>query len=133
MARLHEAAAYALGRLGGASSRLDPDRLLYMYLRKEAVLTSQIEGTRSALADLLRYENADAPGPPVGDVRHVSRYVDALLHATNQIRTGFFPLSLRLLKEAHRSLLEDGRGAGQNPGEFRRTQNWIGGTGGAPL
>jgi Fic family protein len=128
MARLHESAAYALGRLGGASLRLDPDRLLYMYVRKEAVLTSQIEGTQSTLADLLRYENADAPGTPVDDVREVSRYVDALFYAADQIKAGPLPLSLRLLKEAHRRLLEEGRGATQDPGEFRRTQNWVGGT-----
>ena len=128
MARLHESAAYALGRLGGASLRLDPDRLLYMYIRKEAVLTSQIEGTQSTLADLLRYENANAPGTPVDDVREVSHYVDALSYAAEQIKTGSLPLSLRLLKEAHRRLLEEGRGAAQAPGEFRRTQNWVGGT-----
>jgi len=128
MARLHESAAYALGRLGGASLRLDPDRLLYMYVRKEAVLTSQIEGTQSTLADLLRYENANAPGTPVDDVREVSHYVDALSYAAEQIKTGSLPLSLRLLKEAHRRLLEEGRGAAQDPGEFRRTQNWVGGT-----
>ena len=126
--RLHESAAYALGRLGGASLRLDPDRLLYMYVRKEAVLTSQIEGTQSTLADLLRYENADAQGTPVHDVRSVSRYVDALSFAAEQIQGGRFPLSLRLLKEAHRRLLEGGRGETQDPGEFRRIQNWVGGT-----
>jgi len=128
MARLHESAAYALGRLGGASLRLDPDRLLYMYIRKEAVLTSQIEGTQSTLADLLRYENASAPGTPVDEVREVSRYVDALSYAVDQIKTGSLPLSLRLLREAHRRLLEEGRGAARDPGEFRRTQNWVGGT-----
>ena len=128
MARLHESAAYALGRLGGASSRLDPDRLLYMYVRKEAVLTSQIEGTQSTLADLLRYENADSPGTPVDEVREVSRYVDTLFHALEQIKTGSLPLSLRLLRDAHRQLLEGGRGAVHDPGEFRRTQNWVGGT-----
>jgi len=127
-ARLHESAAYALGRLGGASSRLDPDRLLYMYVRKEAVLTSQIEGTQSTLTDLLRYENANAPGTPIDDVREVAHYVDALSYAAGQIRAGPLPLSLRLLKEAHRRLLKEGRGATQDPGEFRRTQNWVGGT-----
>jgi len=99
-----------------------------MYVRKEAVLTSQIEGTQSTLADLLRYENADAPGTPVEDVRAVSRYVDALFHATERIRSESLPLSLRLLREAHRRLLEGGRGAARNPGAFRETQNWIGGT-----
>lgn len=128
VARLHESAAYALGRLGGASLRLDPNRLLYMYVRKEAVLTSQIEGTQSTLADLLRYENANAPGTPPDDVREVSCYVDALFYAADQIKAGPLPLSLRLLKEAHRRLLAEGRGGTRDPGEFRRTQNWIGGT-----
>jgi Fic family protein len=99
-----------------------------MYVRKEAVLTSQIEGTQSTLADLLRYENADAPGTPMDEVRGVSRYVDTLFYALEQIRTGSLPLSLRLLRETHRRLLEDGRGANQALGEFRRTQNWVGGT-----
>ncbi|MFH1764406.1 MAG: Fic family protein [Gemmatimonadota bacterium] len=128
MARLHEAAALALGKLGGTSGRLNPERLLYMYVRKEAVLTSQIEGTQSTLSDLLRYENAGAPGTPVGDVREVSRYVDALFYALDQIRTGSLPLSLRLLKEIHRILLAGGRGGTQALGEFRRSQNWVGGT-----
>jgi Fic family protein len=128
MARLHESAAYALGRLGGASSKLDPDRLLYMYVRKEAVLTSQIEGTQSTLADLLRYENAGVPGTPIGDVQAVSRYVDALFWATEQIKSGSLPLSLRLLREAHRRLLAGSRGGNRDPGEFRKTQNWVGGT-----
>jgi Fic family protein len=128
MARLNESAAYALGRLGGVSRQWDPDRLLYLYVRKEAVLTSQIEGTQSTLADLLRYENANAPGTPVDDVREVSRYVDALSYAADQIKAGPLPLSLRLLKEAHRRLLKEGRGSAQDPGKFRRTQNWVGGT-----
>ncbi len=128
LASLHESAAYALGRLGGVSSRLDAHRLLYMYVRKEAVLTSQIEGTQSTLTDLLRYENSEAPGTPLEDVREVSRYVDALYASVDRIQTGSLPLSLRLLREAHRHLVEGGRGAAQDPGEFRRTQNWIGGT-----
>ena len=128
MARLHEAAAYALGRLVGASARMDPERLLYMYVRKEAVLTSQIEGTQSTLTDLLQYENAGVPGTPVGEVREVSRYMDALFYALEQIGTGSLPLSLRLLKDVHRLLLAGGRGSTQAPGEFRRSQNWVGGT-----
>lgn len=128
LAQLHEAAAYALGRLGGASARLDPDHLLYMYVRKEAVLSSQIEGTQSTLSDLLRYENSASPGTPVDDVREVSRYVDALLFGIDQIRSGTLPLSLRLIKEVHRRLTADGRGSQQTPGEFRTTQNWVGGT-----
>ena len=82
LARVNESAAFALGRLEGTSARLDPNRLLYMYVRKEAVLTSQLEGTQSTLADLLEYENEGAPGTPLDDVQEVSRYVDALFSAT---------------------------------------------------
>ena len=128
LARLHETAAFALGKLDGASAQLDPERLLYMYVRKEAVLTSQIEGTQSTLADLLEYENGAAPGTPVDDVREVSRYVDALFYAIDEIKTGSLPLSLRLLKQAHSRLMSAGRGHTRAPGEFRRTQNWVGGT-----
>jgi Fic family protein len=127
-AQLHEAAAHALGRLGGASTLLDPERLLYMYVRKEAVLSSQIEGTQSTLSDLLRFEMAEAPGTPVGDVRQVSRYVDALFFALDQIQSGAIPLSLRLLRATHERLLSEGRGSSRDPGGFRRSQNWIGGT-----
>lgn len=126
--RLHEEAAHALGRLDGVSERMDPERLLYMYVRKEAVLSSQIEGTESSLSELLEYENAAAPGTPVSDVREVSRYVAALQHGLDRIRTGHLPLSLRLLREMHRILVEDSRGSSRAPGEFRRTQNWVGGT-----
>ena len=128
LARLHEAAALALGKLEGVSTRLDPARLLYMYVRKEAVLTSQIEGTQSTLAQLLEYENAQAPGTPVDDVREVSRYVDALFYAIDEIQTDTLPLCLRLLRNAHARLMPDGRGSNQAPVEFRRTQNWVGGT-----
>lgn len=128
LARLHEAAAYALGKLDGASMRLDPERLLYMYVRKEAVLTSQIEGSQSTLSELLEHENAQAPGTPVDDVREVSRYVDALFYSTDEIQSGTLPLCLRLLRNAHTRLMSDGRGSHQAPGEFRRTQNWVGGT-----
>jgi Fic family protein len=107
---------------------MDPDRLLYMYVRKEAVLSSQIEGTQSTLADLLEYESDVAPGTPVGDVAEVSRYVEALRHGIDSIRTGRLPLSLRLIRELHGVLMREGRGSVQDPGEFRRTQNWIGGS-----
>jgi Fic family protein len=123
-----EDAAHALGRLDGASGTMDPERLLYMYVRKEAVLSSQIEGTQSTLSDLLTWENAEAPGTPVGDVREVSRYVSALQHGAERMRSGRLPMSLRLIREIHEELLTDGRGAQQTPGEFRRSQNWIGGT-----
>ena len=128
LTRLYERAAHALGKLDGASARLDPDRLLYMYVRKEAVLSSQIEGTQSTLSELLEYENADAPGTPMDDVREVSRYVDALSHAIEELQTGTLPLCLRLLRNAHARLMAGGRDSNQAPGAFRRTQNWVGGT-----
>jgi Fic family protein len=126
--RLLDSAGHALGRLDGLSAVIHPDRLLYMYVRKEAVLSSQIEGTQSTLSDLLRYESADAPGTPLGDVREVSRYVAALRYGVDEIRSGRLPLSLRLIREMHGTLMKDGRGGMHAPGEFRRTQNWIGGT-----
>ena len=126
--RLSEAAGRALGRLEGVSASLEPDRLLYMYLRKEAVLSSAIEGTQSTLSDLLRFEAEGAPGTPVDEVREVSRYVQALQHGIGRIRSGKLPLSLRLLREIHKVLMKGGRGGVQAPGEFRRTQNWVGGT-----
>lgn len=127
LAGLLERASSSLGRLDGLSLTVDPDRLLYMYVRKEAVLSSQIEGTQSTLSELLEYENAEAPGQPLDDVREVSRYVAALRHGVDAIRAGT-PLSLRLIRETHGVLMAGGRGANQTPGEFRRSQNWIGGT-----
>lgn len=124
---LLERASGSLGRLDGLSRSLDPDRLLYMYVRKEAVLSSQIEGTQSTLTELLEYENSEAPGLPLDDVREVSRYVSALRFAVDQLGNGA-PLSLRLIRETHGVLMSDGRGGKQAPGEFRRSQNWIGGT-----
>jgi Fic family protein len=126
--RAHEAAVHAVGQLEGVSRTMDPDRLLYMYVRKEAVLSSEIEGTQSTLTDLLEFENDGVPGTPLDDVREVSRYVAALSHGTGLIERGELPLSLRLIRELHRVLMRDGRGSAQAPGEFRRSQNWIGGT-----
>ena len=125
--RLDEA-LLALGRLDGVSALLpDPDVFLYTYVRKEAVLSSQIEGTQSSLSDLLLAEIAEAPGVPVDDVAEVSRCVAALEHGLQRLRGGF-PLSNRLLREVHQILRRGGRGATVQPGEFRRSQNWIGGT-----
>jgi Fic family protein len=126
--RIHESAVHAVGQLEGVSRTMDPDRLLYMYVRKEAVLSSQIEGTQSTLSDLLQYENDAVPGTPLDDVREVSRYVAALYHGLGRIQTGALPLSLRLIREIHRVLMSSGRGSVQSPGEFRRSQNWIGGS-----
>jgi Fic family protein len=121
------AADHALGRLDGITVLLPSHELfLYMYVRKEAVLSSQIEGTQSTLADLLRFETDAAPGQPIDDIREVSNYVAAMMYGLERMRD--LPLSLRLLREMHARLLSSGRGATKNPGEFRRSQNWIGGT-----
>ncbi|HEY7771279.1 MAG TPA: Fic family protein [Longimicrobium sp.] len=124
---LLEHASISLGRLDGVSASLDPDRLLYIYVRKEAVLSSQIEGTQSTLSDLLRFEAEGAPGMPLDDVREVSRYVAALHHGFNLLRGGL-PVSLRLVRELHQVLMQEGRGSTRAPGDFRRSQNWIGGS-----
>jgi Fic family protein len=123
-----ERASQALGRLDGLASLL-PDLALfiYTYVRKEAVLSSQIEGTQSSLSDLLLFEHGEAPGVPIADVQEVSNYVAALDHGMARLRDGF-PLSLRLIRDIHRVLLSKGRGSDKQPGEFRRIQNWIGGT-----
>lgn len=118
----------AVGRLDGLSSLIpDTNLLLYAYVRKEAVLSSQIEGTQSSLSELLLFENDAAPGIPVDDVEEVSNYVAAMQHGLRRLRKGF-PLSLRLIREMHAILLRGGRGSNKTPGEFRRSQNWIGGT-----
>ncbi len=123
-----ESAALALGRLDGVSTLLPGDAIfLYTYVRKEAVLSSQIEGTQSSLSDLLLFELEAAPGVPVDDVREASSYVAALNHGLSRLKNDF-PLSNRLIREIHRVLLSHGRGSTQTPGEFRRSQNWTGGS-----
>jgi Fic family protein len=118
----------ALGRLDGLTTLLPDTRLfLYLYVRKEALLSSQIEGTKSSFSDLLLFENEAAPGVPIDDVEEVSNYVAAMQHGLRRIKGGF-PLSLRLIREIHAILLRGGRGANKTPGEFRRSQNWIGGS-----
>lgn len=120
-------ATVALGRLDGISTILpDPPLFLYMYVRKEAVLSSQIEGTQSSLSDLLLYETELAPGAPINDVTEVSRYVAALNFGLDRLKE--LPLSLRLLREIHAVLMKDSRGGNKQPGEFRKSQNWIGGS-----
>ncbi|EGW42486.1 hypothetical protein HMPREF0178_00760 [Bilophila sp. 4_1_30] len=118
-------ALLALGRLDSVSTLL-PDTLLflYMYVRKEAVLSSMIEGTQSSLSDLLLFELDQEPGVPLDDVREVSKYVAALDHGLRLLEEGL-PLSLRLFREIHGVLLTKGRSSNQTPGEFRRSQNWI--------
>lgn len=125
---LLERALLACGRLDGIKTLLpDPDLFLYSYVRREAVLSSQIEGTQSSLSDLLLFELEQAPEVPLDDVVEVSNYGAALEHGISRLREGF-PLSNRLIREVHEKLLSRGKGSNKSPGEFRRTQNWIGGT-----
>lgn len=125
---LLEQATLACGRLDGVSALLpDTNLFLYSYVRREAVLSSQIEGTQSSLSDLLLFELEEAPGVPLDDVVEISNYVDALEHGIARLRGGF-PLSSRLLREVHARLTVRGRGADKAPGEFRRSQNWLGGS-----
>ena len=122
-----DSALVALGRLDSVSTFLpDASLLLYLSVRKEAVLSSMIEGTQSSLSDLLLFELNQETKVPLDDVRQVSNYVAALDYGLNRLANGF-PLSLRLIREIHSVLLSKGRGADKNPGEFRRSQNWIGG------
>ena len=126
--RILERALLACGRLDGVRALLpDPNLFLYAYVRREAVLSSQIEGTQSSLSDLLLFELDEAPGVPFDDVVEVSNYVAALEHGMARLRGGF-PISNRLLREVHEKLLQSRRGADKQPGEFRRSQNWLGGT-----
>ena len=128
MSGLLERASAALGRLDGLTSILPNTNLfIYLYVRKEALLSSQIEGTQSSLSDLLLYESDEAPGVPIDDVEEVSNYVAAMNHGLERLRGGF-PLSLRLIREIHARLLAGGRGASKMPGEFRASQNWVGGS-----
>jgi Fic family protein len=126
--QLLEQALLACGRLDGVTALLpDPELFLYAYVRREAVLSSQIEGTQSSLSDLLLFELDETPGVPFDDVVEVSNYVAALQYGLARLREGF-PISNRLLRELHERLLARGRGAGKQPGEFRAAQNWLGGT-----
>jgi len=121
-------ALISLGRLDSISDLLpDPSFFLYLYIRKEAVLSSMIEGTQSSLSDLLRYEIEPIQDDRTEDVQEVVRYVSAMEHGLGRLDEGF-PLSLRLLREIHEILLTSGRGSEKSPGEFRTSQNWIGGT-----
>jgi Fic family protein len=125
---LIEKANRALGRLDGMTLILpNTSLILYFYVRKEALLSSQIEGTQSSFNDLLLYESDEMPGVPLADVQEVSNYVAAIDYGLNKLRDGF-PLSLRLIREIHGILLSKGRGSDKEPGEFRRSQSWVGGT-----
>ena len=125
-ARLAEA-HIALGRLDAISSLLpDAQLFLYSYVRKEAVMSSQIEGTQSSLSDLMLYEMAAQPGVPMDDAQEVSCYVNALTLGVERINQGN-PITIRLVKELHQALMTSGRGIQRGPGEFRANQVWIGG------
>lgn len=126
--RMAQRASVAIGRLSGVTALLPDSQLfLYSYVRKEAVLSSQIEGTQSSLSELLLFENDAAIGAPLDDVTEVSNYVAAMEHGLKRLAEGF-PLSLRLIKEVHGVLLSKGSGSEKQPGEFRTSQNWIGGS-----
>jgi Fic family protein len=119
----------ALGRLDGVTLLLpDPGQFLYSYVRKEAVLSSQIEGTQSSLSDLLLFENEAVPGVPIDDVEETANYIAAMNHGLRRIESGELPLSNRLLREVHALLMSGVRGGDKAPGEFRRSQDWLGGT-----
>jgi len=124
-----EKANRALGRLDGVSSMLPDTRLfLYFYVRKEAVLSSQIEGTQSSLSDLLLFEASETPGVPLEDVQEVSRYVAATEKALQLLRRQGLPLSSRFIREVHTVLLSEGRGASKAPGRFRTSPVWLSGS-----
>jgi Fic family protein len=127
---LLDRANQALGRLDGVTLLLpDPEQFIYTFVRKEAVLSSQIEGTQSSLSDLLLFEHDAAPGLLREDAQETSNYIAALNHGLAQIaQPGAPPLSARLLREMHALLLQSGRGSRKAPGDFRRTQNWLGGS-----
>ncbi|HKB51157.1 MAG TPA: Fic family protein [Solirubrobacterales bacterium] len=127
--RLLDRANQALGRLDGITLLLpDPSQFLYTFIRKEAVLSSQIEGTVSSLSDLLLFENEATPGVPVEDLEETANYIAAMSHGVDSIASSRLPLCNRLLREVHERLLQSGRGSDKAPGEFRRSQNWLGGT-----
>ncbi len=124
-----DSAIFALGQLDSIATILpEPWLFIYAYIRREAVLSSQIEGTQSTLSDLMLFELTQAPGVPVDDVVEVSNYVSALEYGFRRIREDNFPLCNRLICEIHKKLLSSGRGSKKLPGEFRRSQNWLGGT-----
>jgi Fic family protein len=122
---LLEEAVGELGRLDGIARVIpDPDFFVSMYVRREAVLSSQIEGTQSTLEDLLELELENDHKSRLSDAFEIANYVHAMNFGLERIQT--LPLSLRLIREIHKELLRDGRGSKATPGEFRRTQNWIG-------
>lgn len=125
-ARINKA-ILALGRLDAISTLLpDAQLFLYSYVRKEAVMSSQIEGTQSSLSDLMLFEMEGQPGVPMDDVQEVSCYVQALTLGVQRIREQY-PITFRLVTELHQALMTSGRGISRGPGEFRKNQVWLGG------
>ena len=129
--RLLSDADRALARLDAVSTFLpNPDLFVAMYVRQEAVLSSQIEGTQSTLEDVLAYEANATHNKAPKDVEEVVNYVRAMNHGLKRLPE--LPLSLRLLREIHKELMHNVRGAERTPGEFRTSQNWIGPLGSTP-
>ncbi|WP_225767749.1 Fic family protein [Inquilinus sp. Marseille-Q2685] len=126
--RLREA-EQALLRLDLAGEMVPSlDWFIYAFVRKEAVISSQIEGTQASLVDLLAFEAEEQPAPNA-DIEEVTNYLDALAYARGQLASERgLPLSMRLLNEAHKRLMRGVRGSNKQPGEVRRSQNWIGGS-----
>ena len=124
-----DSAIFALGQLHSIATILpEPWLFIYAYIRREAVISSRIEGMQSTLSDLMLFELTQVPGVRVDDVVEVSNYVSALEHGLRRIREDYFPLCNRLIREIHKKLLSSDRGSKKLPGEFRRSQNWLGGT-----
>lgn len=117
----------ALGRLDGIAETLpDVDFFILMYIRKEATLSSQVEGTQATFADVLNAEAKIEDLETHKDVDKILNYINAMNHGLEHLKK--FPLSLRLIKEIHKILLEGVRGEWKEPGEFKKSQNWVGGT-----
>ncbi|MDP4237101.1 MAG: Fic family protein, partial [Bacteroidota bacterium] len=124
---LEASASHALGSLDAIVDFLpDKNTFLFSYLRKEAVLSSQIEGTQSSISDLLLYENNETPGVPLEDVEEVSTYIQAVNHGEKALKSGR-TIDQILIKELHAILLSKGRGSNKLPGMIRDRQNWVGG------
>ena len=129
MLRKLQEANHLLGKLDSLTEFVDVAPVFqYSYIRKEAVLSSRIEGTQSSLSELLLFELGEAHGVPTVDVHEVSNYIRALTHGMRRLSEDF-PMCLRLIREMHRKLMSSGRGSTKQPGEFRTSQNWIGGSG----
>ncbi|MUG96881.1 Fic family protein [Scytonema sp. UIC 10036] len=125
MLQLLSMADRALGRLDGSTDALpNPDLFVFMYVRKEAVLSSQIEGTQASLIDILEFESHTVEPDNPQDVTEVANYISAINYGLKRLES--LPVSLRLIREIHKELMKSGRGSEKEPGEFRRSQNWIG-------